>query len=536
MSSPTNTVEGLQADSKIPPTQIDNVLRDMGPWHGFLPLPGLAYKWMLAAHIKSQISPKCYEIWAQLLDLTLARGAAPYTARWGERSPYAVLIRKDEKGKEYAVEVHLEHLAALMGIHIANFRAYWREGVEAGIWRNGNDLEGTQRLYLCTEVMKAPEIGPETPDSGVCTYSWEKLPSYVSNDLRQLPPEKQQEFWDGWNARETTVWKPALADLALLGRAVIDEDQDTYIRSFGPQKKRLGSRLDGNKDPEAEARAKRLKALLPAVQEYVHTLRESIQTAPKPAYKPPDKPKNGTATLVGSEQYQRKRERAGESTSPEPSPSSYEPLPAKVVGSPKILPTVEPLVSAPRSSRMANPETPPAPVLTSEEKEAEDLLFAGLRQMQESFPHTNFSDELIDPGEINDQLLVHRILYAVGAANVPDFLSHCWDKFKGLDRNALGKLPPRAPGSPNGPRSFGLILSWAIKYGERLDMAARASEGERARLRACEIDAIHELLIDPFIPPEDEVLYRAMLRNYEQGGLADAEQSDIRGWPRTEGR
>lgn len=484
-TAPPNAANKARATVEAGP--IENVVRDMGPWHGWNPLPGHGHKWMLASHIK--LPRACYLIWAWLFDHTLALGAAEATERYGARSPYAVIKRKDGM-----VDAHLEHIAADLDIHIANMRKYWDMGLEAGVWKGGDGEEGTRRMCLCTEVKKAPEIGPEPPDSGVCTYSWEKLPSYASNDLQKLPLEQQKEFWDEYEIGER-VGKLLHNEAVAAVREVIDQDQDNLFRRFGTEKTRLVQKKNGVDPAYLKARAERVAGFQAKLQEYVHTLREFVQSESETLYKVEDILQTDGASLCVPETSRENTERAGGALSTVV-PDRVENPPNKARSSGTSKPVAESLVSAPRSQKR-NPAATTGPrVLTTEEQEAEDHLFRELRRMQEAFPHTDFSAELLDRANKPDVIVVRRMMDRVRPANVADFLDGVARKFKGLDRNALGKLPARAPGMPSGPRSIALIEVWAKDYAKKLDEAVRATAAEEALARTYEIEGCFQILTD----------------------------------------
>jgi hypothetical protein len=95
------------------------------------------------------------------------------------------------------------------------------------------------------------------------------------------------------------------------------------------------------------------------------------------------------------------------------------------------------------------------------------------------------------------------------------FILSVASKFKGLDHNALAKLPSRAPGTDSGPRSLGLILAWAKDYGRRLSEAARPPEVS-PQDRAEEIRACRSILADQNVDPKAKAIARDTLRAYGQ--------------------
>jgi hypothetical protein len=158
------------------------------------------------------------------------------------------------------IEGHLEHMAADLDIEIRNARAYWDEGVEAGIWDHPKGEEGKRRMRLRTEVKKAPKSAADNPEFRVCTYPWEKLPPYAANHLQTMPPEQQQKFWDGYEVSERTA-KLLHAEAVAAVREVIDQDQDTLFQQFGAEKIRLTRKKNGVDPKYLQARAEHVAAI-----------------------------------------------------------------------------------------------------------------------------------------------------------------------------------------------------------------------------------------------------------------------------------
>jgi len=462
--------------------QVSRLIKAIGGKH-HNPLEGTHHKWLGTAR-QSKI-----RIFLWLFERTCEYDCAKYSAEFGTRSPYA----RDKRGKALT----LSHMAADFGIDPHNLRKDWEEGVAEGIWRNGDENEGENRLYLCGQVEVAPKKRPETPENGVCTYPWEKLPSYISNHIQTLPAERIAEFWGRYRVSEQ-VEKTLQAEAVAAVREVMEQEHDTIFRDFGKEKIRQEHAANGADPKYLEARAKRVSELSKALGGYVHTLREYVQSAPEALDKPSYTPQNGDVSLLPSELQKEQNSRASESS--------------------------ETVVSRPRQSapsqqgqKRGQVHAEAAPVLHEEEKQAEFRIFLEFRKMQEHYPRTKFALRPIDQTAKTDQLLVHRVLHAVGAANAPDFLEKVWDKFK-PQKGAMGLRKSRAPGEPGGPDSFGLVLTWAKEYGVKLDEAARAGAAEKARVRACEIEAIQALLNDPRYETSDadKAQYRAMLRAYAQ--------------------
>ena len=95
-----------------------------------------------------------------------------------------------------------------------------------------------------------------------------------------------------------------------------------------------------------------------------------------------------------------------------------------------------------------------------------DAMFEQIGRMQTAYPHTDFSAEKVSRDNAGDRRTIGLIVQTVHK-DVMGFCVFVAAKFKGLDKNALAKLPARAPGMNQGPRSLGLILEWAKDYGRR---------------------------------------------------------------------
>jgi hypothetical protein len=90
--------------------------------------------------------------------------------------------------------------------------------------------------------------------------------------------------------------------------------------------------------------------------------------------------------------------------------------------------------------------------------------------MQTTYAHTDFSAEKVSRENAGDQKTISLIVQTI-KRDITGFCIFVAAKFKGLDRNALAKLPARPPGSPQGPRSLGLLYMWAQDYARRFQVA-----------------------------------------------------------------
>ena len=103
--------------------------------------------------------------------------------------------------------------------------------------------------------------------------------------------------------------------------------------------------------------------------------------------------------------------------------------------------------------------------------QAVDYLFEQIRHMQESYPKTPFAKPLIDRNDAGDVGLVNRILKEIGARHdghyneqrLVGYMLHVSAQFKGWTLGG-GRRAERFPGSPEGPKSLGLLVNWARDY------------------------------------------------------------------------
>lgn len=434
----------------------------------FNPLPPDQSEWQ-----KDITLPPLIRLWSWLFHSTMT---------WGHDSPYAV----DAAGHER----HLEDAARDLGLDLANTYRAWRDMVARGIGRPGTKAEGKRRMYLCGTVKpaEAPEVpwsnGEEKANEIVCT---DNLRPYILLQIKELPPEKQQEFWVGHH-RLVKVEKAVRADLMAASRLIIDQDYDTHFQAFGIKK----IREDRELRPPSEERQQRLDAILPQLKLFVQTISVSVQTRENEVY-------NGTKlsgeTPVSLLQLEKGNKR--------PEPRSVDHL--DTVSSP-----VQPQhpVDGKKFNQRYAPKTGSAiSPLNETEKQALDSVLEKTLVLQRNFSHMDFSQELISAKSKNDRLFALRVVAAVGPANLDQFFQSVYKQLSNLDRNSLGKLPGRVPG----PRSLGLILDWAVRYGDRLDEAARMEAIEQQRWTARVIVSCQEILADPRESSETKDLVRQRL-------------------------
>lgn len=424
---------------------------------GFEPLPWSQIRWHMAER-----QPLVNRLWGWLASKTLKKG------HW---SPYAMEVGKEGQG----IELHLENAAADLGADEANVRRAWREGVDLGYWRNGTKAEGVRRLYIRGNV-PAPVKGEQKENEKVCT---DLLPPRILQKIKDWDPEKRRELTRWWEIR-LRLRDTVLAEVVSASRDILDQDDDTGWERWGLAPNRNKEHKNGLPPAALEARKKRIEPLLPGIQRLVQTCSEFVQTPEFEQYK------NG-----------RKREQTSPTLLPETTPRERQ--------DPR---SVAPLDTGPghreasgsgdgkKSKQQYAPQkAAPASPLNENEKQAVALVFDRTQTLQESFPRMDFSKELISAKSKNDQLFALRVVSAVGPGYIHQFFDYAREQLKKLDRNSLGKLPGR--GGSAGPRSLGLILDWAMRYGEKLDDAARMEAEEQRRWNERELAACREILADP---------------------------------------
>lgn len=415
------------------------LMKAMGSTKGFDPIPPDQHAWTM-----HKDEPPLLRMWGWM---------CTHTIHWGHRSPFAVNKERHE--------LHLEHIAADLDLDEANARHYWRLGCAKGLWRNGTDEEGRRKMFLCGQVKSE---GEGTEKKEVCTNL---LPPQILKQVDNWPPEKQHLFRLEF-ASELELEKQSAATLIAANRTFFIRRQDNLFDRYGVKANRQQHRKNGESPEEAAARRGRVEPLLRDVERCVQTFLNSVQSQNGTLYKGQNGSVQTGASLLPVETIE-KAKRAGaasRSSTPPPRPGkapSYDgEKPAKQL-------------PAAKTASLTQAEDLDAP-LTQEERQAEDLLFSEVRRIQSAFPHTDFSHELISRDVKPHRLFVRRVRLTVGTANVLPFLFDVARKFKGLDRNALAKLPARAPGMPSGPRSFGLILEWAQDWNRAHQLVTGAGQ------------------------------------------------------------
>jgi len=419
-------------------SEISRIMFELGA-KGWDALPTYQLKWQ-----GLEGEAPLYRIWSWL---------CAHTVHW-HQSAFAV----DRDGNE----IYLERLAKDLAIDEANVRMYWSEGVRRGLWRNGTKQEGRRRMYLCGEA--PAEIKPsgeeeakgEDPENEkVCTYRRKRMRPYILNQIAQLPPDAQHAFWEEWTPRHLGL-DQSFADLAACHRSIESDHDDNQFARFGVKKIREEREIRGTPEEiaakrlEAENKAKRIKELRPAIERYVHTVQEFVRETKKDVCIP---------------------QKTARTNSPSLSDLSRAPG-GSDVASERSSVSRRSKASQQGQERMANelPTGEQAISVCSKCEEAAQLFFSELPRMQEAYKHTDFGLNAFSRERTTDQILVGRLILITGCDRPPDcsrglrFLLEVAAKFKGLDRNAMGKLPPRAPGDQAGPRAFGLLLEWAKDF------------------------------------------------------------------------
>jgi len=444
---------------------------------------------------RGEENPELLRLWSWMCNKTI---------HWQHRNEYAI--------NELGEELHLEHAARDLGMDPANVYRAWRDGAARGLWRNGSKEEGgRRRLYLCGDVR--PSEKGEDKEKIVCADNFpSNLPPYIKRQIAKLDPAAQKEFLDG-ETFDTKLRDLLRADFDAAQRLFIAQRQDTRFQKFGIKKIRE-KHHPRNAPAEVQARRdERIQMLLPVLEplaeRYValpemsaHTIKTSAQSS------------NIDVRTQSAQAVSDKRSLL----SRDPSEGVPESRARGLSSAPR-----RPAASLPNDGKKSDgylPTQQALPKLTGEDEDAENLLWNEVRNMQEAYPHTGFSSELLNRETRRDQFFIRGLLNTVGAANVYQFVLWVAGKFKGIDRNGLAKLEPRAPGYKHGPRSLGLLATWASEYKEKLDEAARETVGPRRRKD--EIRAALNVIADPHATPDAKLYASQLIRGHGENPPADA--------------
>lgn len=484
--------------------QVTVLMRRMGA-KSFDPMPPTQHQWQ-----RGKAWPEVMRLWSWL---------CYHTIHWGHRSEYAV----DHEGNE----LHIENAAAALKMDEANARRAWRAGVGMGIWRNGTKNEGMRRLYLVGQVdLSRAEREGEEKAAEVCT---DLLPPYILLQINKLAPERRAEFEQEYLALDK-AGRGAVAEAVAAVRDIIDQQKDSMFSAFGIHK----IHAEKNSHLKAKARAGRnghhapmdapgkpaegmaaaqdaaanvrpiaeacRQAVLPLMDWYVQTFRESVQSGQSDPYKAPEEARTGPPTLLQQKLPEKSQNIAAS---------------GRVWTDPR--PLQNPALKKESPPQVATQGQKSEP-LDDEEKKALELLFTKTREMQNKFPHTQFGDDLVNPENKGDQAWARRVLAAIGGAGEMEaFLYQLNIDFGLADRNSLGKLPrPRfEPAKNKHERFIGLIVEragdWLRNAPERArqlaeDEAASARRKERRHAQWLETQAdLEKIVADPTATEQDKV-------------------------------
>lgn len=272
------------------------LMRAMGARDGFFdPMPPDQHAWQM--HTKDPL----VRVWSWLCSKTV---------RKGHRSPYAV----DANGNALT----LEHAAADLGMDISNARRAWQEGVQRGLWRNGQG-HAKRWMYLCGKVRPAEDSvqdeGEEKENSGSL---YKLLPSYIQLQIKKLPKQAQERLLDRLGCLKERE-KQVVADLTAAVRNIFDHIEDTTFQDFGIKKIREEHPTRRSKD-----RHERVQFALPLVEKFVETLDPEVRT--NSSYKAPANVVQTSASLFPLEDLEKGETTPTSSSSspPEAAPSPPE--------------------------------------------------------------------------------------------------------------------------------------------------------------------------------------------------------------------
>ncbi len=371
----------------------------------------------------------------------------------GHLSPYAT----DGDGNP----LYVENLANILKTDPGDARRTLRKGVARGRYRMGTKAEGPRRIYLCGRVIRrtlAEVGGEEKAYEKVCT---DLFPPYILKRITQLDPAEQKLVRQEW-VNEEEAEDLAVANATLLIRRRFTERKSTILSRRGIEKIREAQPIRGLTPEEYAAREAQLSALGPAIENLVQTSFEFVRTRNKVCTEPEIEGVQTAASLLPSDPTRNPLDRQ-RAEGPEASGSRSGREHDHDGREHKLLYGGNGH-NSPQTTAKNGHELPA--LATDEERKAEGLFFSEIARMQEHFKHADFSRERISRDSKSDRVLVRRLLALVGAdtVHVMKFLLDVAARFKGLDRNAIAKLPPRSPEDPTGPRSLGLILHWAEDF------------------------------------------------------------------------
>jgi len=409
--------------------------------HPYDPLPPDQHRWQRGAG-----EAPLHRVWSWMVE---------HTVGFHARREYAV----NSEGRE----LHMEHMAKDLEIELANCYRVWKEGVEKGLWRNGEGAH-KRKLYLCGSVRPKPALG-DSPDNNAENCLRRQFQPYIWKQIKDWPRDRLETFAAEEKA-EQKLDEDLRADFDAARRSLITQRQDTRYQRWGIKKIREEHRpKDDARAAEREARQHRVaEVLLPAIEPLfsqlaeqlsAQTIFESAHTPENGLRKPEMEADADNLTLLTQNLPEEPREARG-ATAGFRNGTTHAPKPSQ------------------EGQKRWHKYLPAdgAPVFTTpESRKARDFMFEQLSAIQRAFRHADLSKEAVSVHRPNDVLLVYRLLTIIGIGNELSFCVDVAAKFKGLDRNSLAKLPSRSPGEPTGPRSFGLLLEWACDFRERAQAA-----------------------------------------------------------------
>jgi hypothetical protein len=452
---------------------VRQLMKRMGGRGDYDPLPPDQHKWQ-----RRKGEPPLHRAWSWM---------CRHTIHWGARNEYAITTTGDE--------LHIEHMAKDLDMDVANAYKAWKEGLALGLWRNGTKEEGRRRRYLCGSVPqpKGEDEAKHPPLEIVCT---DNLPPYILKQIKDWPAERREPFDLEW-ARRVAIREAVLRETVAGARDILYDQDTAFLRQWQLEIRRNEEyKKKGVSPEEIAARRERVKLILPQLELFVQTIEGSVQSGETASYKAENRSaQTGVSLLPQKTTREGPDGRRGRSHD-----SVLRPVAAR---------------QADGGEKHKLVHAGQLPNLSDFEKQAVNLLFFETKRMQEAYPHTEFASERVDPQDKADQIWSRRVLHAVGGENMTAFLLHVAGKFKGLDRNALAKLPSRAPGTEHGPRSLGLILYWAQKFAVNLTEAARPADVSMED-RAEEVRACRWILRSPDASEKAKAIARDTLRAYGQ--------------------
>jgi hypothetical protein len=365
-----------------------------------------------------------------------------------------------------------EQVGEFLGMDVGNARLYFRTGVARGLWRAGTQAEGSRRVYLRGKV--PPLKGEDPTDPRYVHTLIDDYPPYQREAIKALPEDKQKAFL-AEDALVSLRGKDVLADLVAAGRAVINKDHDTVFLRFGIPKIRETHKNSASEE-EAKERQARLAKIIPIVEQYVLTFDQSEQTGESGVYptsyndpatppslfalKPLDLLESGRLSQSPSHSTQEPHpDDGGESVNQQPAPQNPATATSAVRSEIQKNAARAAREKAERERAAQGSKKTPSP-----HKAAVAEMFDALEKMQAAYPRSDFSAEHVNRDNAGDVETVGQIVEAINL-DVIGFCLYIAAKFKGLSTSgAPAPGGSRSPEFANGPKSLGLVLSWAKDY------------------------------------------------------------------------